>query len=375
MNEISNTIKLGLISPQQRASFKANAIAKIGSIAKVKRTDYFGGFIEIISIKEIENGVEVLAKAWDSNNNPIGFGKDGTVEIERFVIINPPVLVDDPNGDIIRTWTDEKTGEIKQRKLREDLQEALLQSLSHTILVKKEKFGSENIIAGKIGNTTTTVYPAAGAVEPVDGLVGREGVASVSWATIRSGVGNAADDLTADQTFCRATSTTTTDEYQTLDRFVAGFNTSSIPDTDTISSAILSIYGTGKNDNMSLSVAVDHRNAPASTSALVASDFDIAAWDNVKQNSSDITITAFSITGYNNFTFNATGNGNINKTGLSWFGVRIAGDISNTAPTWVSAVVGSILGYHADQAGTANDPKLVVEHSAAVTFIPQIIII
>src|SRR3990167_1069334 len=40
-----------------------------------------------------------------------GFGADGSVEIERFRIYNPPILVDDPNGTIIREWTDEITKE------------------------------------------------------------------------------------------------------------------------------------------------------------------------------------------------------------------------------------------------------------------------
>src|SRR3990167_4451732 len=86
---------------------------------------------------------------WTPGGKQVGFGKDGTVDIERFVFINPPILVSDPNGDIIREWTDDTTGELKQRKLRESPQEALLQSLAHTISVKKEKFGSERIVRGK----------------------------------------------------------------------------------------------------------------------------------------------------------------------------------------------------------------------------------
>jgi hypothetical protein len=38
---------------------------------------------------------------------------------------NPPILVDDPAGDIVRTWTDEE-GVVRTRRLREDLPAALL---------------------------------------------------------------------------------------------------------------------------------------------------------------------------------------------------------------------------------------------------------
>ena len=104
------------------------------------------------------NGIELFAKAWKGGKQ-LGF-LDGTVEIERFRIYNPPVLVDDPNGDIIREWTDEETGELKQRKLKYDPTQAIKNSLAHTIsLVAKD---GKDIIKGKVGNTTSTFYPAVG---------------------------------------------------------------------------------------------------------------------------------------------------------------------------------------------------------------------
>ena len=41
-------------------------------------------------------------------------------------------------------------------------------------------------------------------------------------------------------------------------------------------------------------------------------------------------------------------------------------DVANTSPTWVVDAGAGLLAYSADQAGTTNDPKLVVVHSAAV---------
>src|SRR3990167_5173668 len=144
---------------EEIADIKGQEVAKIGAVGKINvkfsGSDYD---IEIISTSAIKGGVEILARAWDLNGQ-IGFG-DGTVDIERFRFINPPILVDDPNGDIIREWVDDD-GNSKERKLRESPQEAILNSLAHTIKVKKEKFDSRNIIPDKIGSTTSTYYPNA----------------------------------------------------------------------------------------------------------------------------------------------------------------------------------------------------------------------
>ena len=81
-----------------------------------------------------------------------------------------------------------------------------------------------------------------------------------------------------------------------------------------------------------------------------------------------ITYANWLTTVYNDFTFNATGIGNINKTGISKFGTRNANyDVANTAPA-LSSINDRwhyLDGYFADETGTANDPKLVVAYSAS----------
>src|SRR3990167_5565775 len=119
-----------------RAFLKSCEIAKRGTeFAGIYDSSQYGVRIEIIGeVKNIEingqSGIELFARAWRGTQQ-LGFGQDGSVEIERFRIFNPPVLVDDPNGTIIREWTDIITGEIKQRKLREDQIEALRQVIAH----------------------------------------------------------------------------------------------------------------------------------------------------------------------------------------------------------------------------------------------------
>ncbi len=83
-------------------------------------------------MESIDGGVQVFARAWDANDRQIGFGKDGTVDIERFRIFNPPILVSDPKGDIVHEFINED-GEVFRQNYREDAYGALLQVLAHTI--------------------------------------------------------------------------------------------------------------------------------------------------------------------------------------------------------------------------------------------------
>jgi len=136
----------------ERANIKSQEFSKIGSVSRVIENKY-GFEIEVQSISKIEGGIEILARAWDKGS-PVGFG-DGTVEMERFKIYNPPIMVPDPLGTYERVFvTDERT--IIQR-FREDPEAALLQTLAHTISIIG-KDGSK-IVKGRIGNTTSTFFP------------------------------------------------------------------------------------------------------------------------------------------------------------------------------------------------------------------------
>ena len=52
-----------------------------------------------------------------------------------------------------------------------------------------------------------------------------------------------------------------------------------------------------------------------------------------------------------------------------------AENIENKEPTWGTYVQNTILFRAADQKGTSNDPKLVVEHGVASTFTPKVMLI
>lgn len=342
----------------QRATIKGIEVAKVLSVKKTSRVNYS---IEILEIKPIEKGVEVFVKAWDSNGQ-IGFGKDGTVDVERFVFINPPILVADPNGTIRREWNDEATGESGTNTYREDPKEALLQSLEHTIAVKKQKFDNSKIVKGRVGNTTTTVYSNAGG----DGFIGYAAFDAASWATQH-------DATTGGDV--QGTGTSGSTPYVgkqaggeiLLRRAYFPFDTSSVADTDTVDSAIFSVYHGAEDDSGDDPVGVV-TSAQASGTALVAGDYDALGSTFI---SNTINTNSFTGNAYNNFTLDSSGEAEIDFTGYTFLALRTDKDRSNTEPS--SSTFYRISIYFADQTGTTNDPKLVVEHSAGVTTVSSTI--
>ena len=359
--DLENTLKGK--TQREKVSLKADEIVKVERSQKEKVDDYD---VEIIDITKIEGGIEVLARVWDENGQ-IGFGKDGTVDIERFRIINPPVLVDDAAGIIERQYTNEFTKEVITRKLREDPKGAILQSIKDTVRVKKEKFDSKGIVPNKIGNTTTTVYPSAGAVSPCDGRCYMND--QTTWAAARdAATSTGADATTASDVFARCDSQSGGGSKFSITRTIFSFTTSAVG-SDTISSAVFSFYG---NTDTDLDTDSDSFRvvsaAPAATDNVVTGDYDSLGTTGY---ASDFDATSWSTSGYNDITFNATGRAAINGSGITTFGVRTAHDADNQQPNGRTYKTG----YFADQTGTSNDPKLVIEHAAASTFTPRLIIV
>lgn len=325
----------------------------------------YGVTIEIKSVQKIEGGIEILARAW-KDGKQLGFGKDGSVEIERFRIFNPPILVDDPNGDIVRESIDDKTGEIRRRILREDPIQAIRESLAHTIhLVGKE---GTNIVKGKIGSTTSTFYPDPDVESTsVDGLVNNDPVSAVAWATIHDATaGTGAKPSATLDSFARVSCHATSNTYDLITRSFFLFDTSSIPDTDTINSAVLSIKGNGGTDTWTTGTKPNINivaSTPASNTDLVTGDFDqlgTTAFSTAK------TTATWSTSAYNDFTLNASGLAAISKTGVSKFGARdMIYDAPNVEPTWASGQQVIFQGNYTDTVGTSSDPKLVVEHGSS----------
>lgn len=384
---VSSAIVVGVISlPNQnivsqveqlnkieKVALKSQTLTQIKSIPKETRN---GISIEILEINQIDGGVEALVRAWDKNGQ-IGFGIDGTVDIERFKIYNPPILVSDPQGDIVRTYTDEITKQIKEKRYKEDPREAILQTIYHAISVKKERFSNEKIITGKIGNTTSTFYPDA---NPETTTFDGHAVNSTddTFANMRAGSGAAADDSATVVTFGRIQAAASTDVYSDFRRSFFLFDTSPIPDTDTISSATFgfTIEAGNIGNSFGLSISLVAGTTISNTSISV-NDYQ-GTVGNTTKFSTDKTLASLTADGatYNNFTLNATGISAISKTGVTNLGGKIANDADNSAPTWSSSADSFANVNSADNAGTTDDPALVIEHSGAVVAsIPQDLII
>jgi hypothetical protein len=299
--------------------------------------------IEIKSAKVTEYGVEIIARAWDKNNNAIGFG-DGTIEYERFKIhIDDEteygwLTVPDVGGDIT----------IGNEKYRYDPNEHTLLYLEN-IISGLDTHGSDNIIVGKIGNTVDTFTPHSS-----DGYVVYDGS---TWSTIRSA-----------STGTAVLATATEDWLISYDndagalrcgRAFFAFDTSSLPDSDSITAATLSIRqgnnaGTG---DRTFGLVQTTQGSPTS---LATSDYSACgSLNGATEGASRVTMNTADTTW--TYTLNSTGLTWINKTGYTLLGLRAGPELDNaSAPTVrnYSRICWS------ENATPAYRPTLTVTHSA-----------
>lgn len=352
------------MNSKDRADIKGCEVSKLERIEK-ERVEFSGARydIEVVSMEAIDGGVEVFARAWKPDGTQVGFG-DGTVDIERFVIMNPPVLVFDPHGTILRESINQATKKREVRTFREDPKSAILDSLAHTISVSKRTHDDSKIELGKRGNTTYTFYPDANPESTsVDGIM--QYSSSATFATARAAASadyvGPSDANEQPYFFFRYLNST-----PTVSRFIRTavlFDTSSIPDTETVGSATLSLYGgstiTGIPNQEAVIVSVNL----ASNTNIVTSDYAIAKWGTTEY-ATRKAASAWSTGSYNDFSLNASGIAAVSLTSVTKFGLRTGWDLDNSAPAYPSGSgeKNAYMGvYTADTAGTSNDPKLVVD--------------
>lgn len=225
------------------------------------------------------------------------------------------------------------------------------------------------IPAWSYGFATLTVYPDpySGAAVTTDGQVTRETI-SESWATIRAAAdGHTRNVDSAINPYWRFRYDGAANTWNQLTRSFFLFDTSPIGPNATISSAVLSLRMETLNDPNAWAGTTDiYESSPAASTILDTPDYDQVG--STSQTGSPKTWASLSTTAYTDFTFNATGRGNINSTGISKFGCRNANyDVGGTTPADGSTVNQQHLcqGYYADAAGTANDPRLVVDYTTS----------
>jgi hypothetical protein len=227
------------------------------------------------------------------------------------------------------------------------------------------------------GFDTLTKYPYPGDATPntVDGYVDHAYSlgSGASWATICAAAGTAANDTATSNSCMNIVSDNVSNQWIRVRRGIYLFDTSSITSGATISATVMSLYGVAKDDGLDIAADVDvYASSPGSDTALASGDFD--SFGSISQTGSPISYASFSTAGYNDFTFNATGRGNVSKTGISKFGTRNANyDVAGSPPAWANDTEIYIDAYFADQTGTANDPKLVVTYSTYTEDVPYVI--
>lgn len=340
-----------------QAQAKSGKLAGVGALSRRQRD---GFEIEIVSTREIFDGtgVEAMVKAW-KNGERVGFA-DGTVEIERFRIFNPPVLVPDPAGSITIERTNYK-GVTFSLNYREDYQEALLQVVEHALSVI-EIYDDSNIVTGKKGSTVSTFFSEPNVEVNVMDAVTSTFNANDTWANIRSAAGDGSND--AGGTISAVIRSGASSGFEGINRAVIGFVTSSIG-SDTVDSGTLSFTCDDAGDNFAHFISVD-TNPPASNTSIVDSDFDVAGWSGTKQ-AADIDLSDLTCdsSAYNDASLVAAGKTTVNTSGNTWFGWRITADLTNTEPSRGNGIDGGPSIIASEAAGTSTDPKLVISHSVA----------
>lgn len=349
-----------LIPETNTADYKAQRV--ISSIEVGFKDTAFSGdtyHVDIIDTEYQKDFVTVFARAFTLKGEPVGFGADGSVEIERFRFFNPPLLVEDPYGDIKQVSFNDKKQIEEVRFFREDPKEALKESLLDTI--SKVAKSGESIVRGKIGNTTTTIYS-----DTSDAILR---VSNATWSTARNATSSTVQSGLSTGYIASELEGATYNIYTGFWMF----DTSVIPSTDAISSAVFSVSLNGDSatgDSQTLAVG---NSTQATWNSPVSGDFD-ARGHTGSLGSSGVTHPNGATTGYLDFTLNATGVGWIARNGET-----IPGSASASGKTQLTLLYSSdtndstptVRAYAqmrmVEQAGTTNDPKLTIVHESVLS--------
>ena len=204
--------------------------------------------------------------------------------------------------------------------------------------------------------STLTVYPDADPeTTTVDGYIQNS---NAVFATSRDATVGTSSSDSATQSVAPQCSFANGTYY--IDRGFLLFDTSSIPDDNTVTNAIISLWHIDIGNGGDVDGDSVHfvSSSPASNTAIVLEDFDQIG--SVSFGSYDLTVV---FNAYTDTNLNSSGLANISKTGVSKFATRVGGDLNNIAPTGLNQQTI----YFAEQTGTANDPKLVVTYLLPTT--------
>lgn len=210
--------------------------------------------------------------------------------------------------------------------------------------------------------TTITLYPSS------DALLYRLTPAGESFSAIRNGAGTAADTSTAATGCAALVADTTTDEYIQAIISLFSFDTSPVGSDGVPSAATLSIYGystplyTLGDTNI-----VPCRGTQEDTNPDTP-DYATNVQENTTAFATGIALSAWNTSGYNDFALNASGLAAISKTGTTRLHLTLEWLRANSfGGSWSSGAYAYAQCYYSEQAGTTNDPKLIVVYRFEIT--------
>lgn len=215
-------------------------------------------------------------------------------------------------------------------------------------------------------DTTSTFYPDPNTeTTSVDGYIGRS--ATETWATKKAAAnGTQVFDSTIDLLSQGQAGGAASPNWTTIRRSIILFDTSAIGSGATVNSATESIYCTEKaNTGLNSPKWNVYEATPVSNTSLVTGDYSRVG---ATAYSTDITYAALTVSAYTDYVLNSTGLAAISLTGITKTSLREAVyDAGPTSPTHTITANMSFQGLSADEIGTSQDPKLVVDYTPAAT--------
>lgn len=250
------------------------------------------------------------------------------------------------------------------------------------------RHSAEMVISGKRGNTTYTIYPDADTETiSVDGhIVNAENSCSpgVTFSSSRSATDSTyVNDVATLESLvrierCGGGNGGSASYLRNMFRTMFLFDTSSVTPGSSIDSATLSFYGYSVGGATSGWLTSGQRtvyvssSTPGSNTALAMADWDQIGATSFFSSDYGDTGGSWNTSGYNAMALNAAGISNITLGGVSKFSVQIGADFTNSEPAQTGGAIYYLYAYYADQTGTTQDPKLVVETSSGSSAAPLI---
>ncbi len=228
-------------------------------------------------------------------------------------------------------------------------------------LTRKITTGYEADDTSVTTTTTTNFYPTAG-----DGYVYKY---NASWDTAHDATSGSGSSSTSSSN--RVGTAKSTINYY-IYRFFLPFDTSSIPDDATVTSATLNVYASSKrnDDNDGDDFVTLVQTSQASTTTLSTADFDQAGNIDNPTEGIDLSerkdITNVTTGSYLAFNLNATGQGWISKTGMTKLGLREGHDVidsSFTSSSTTASQYNYLIIIMGECTGTTYDPYLSVTYT------------